>query len=128
MTVDDIIQTLDSINNHQHSKKLILNYFLEDLRSELQNSSYDFVRSAYFRYSGSSYERTVVKHNVDFDIQLILKEHFRADKFQMETFPEPGVCKLKIREENSYFPDYRRWITKNGHLRAAVLKKCIFRE
>ncbi|KAK7074760.1 hypothetical protein SK128_008585 [Halocaridina rubra] len=128
MTVDDIIQTLDSINNQQQSKKQILNSFLEDLRSELQNSSYDFVSSAYFCYAGSSYERTVVKHNTDFDIQLILKEHFRADKFQMETCPEPGVYKLKIREDSRSLPVYRRWIDKNGYLRVEVLRICIFRE
>ncbi|CAL4062310.1 unnamed protein product [Meganyctiphanes norvegica] len=122
--VDEVLEELDDIQTHVQSKKHLLNEFLEDLKTGIENSSdCELLQGVHFRYPGSSYEHVGVTEKTDYDVALVLPQPYNAENFAVEkTRHGAGLYKLKWIGTMDK-PDL---ININGYLKAIVLRDTIF--
>lgn len=124
--VEKALQKLDDINDNVQDKKQELNNFLDELMEEMGDSDCFLLENSHYLYSGSSYERSAVHDETDFDILLILPDPFKADDFELIECHKPGFCKL--RQSSGIEGEFKKWFNKNGFLKTQELRDYIFDE
>ncbi|KAK4313175.1 hypothetical protein Pmani_015459 [Petrolisthes manimaculis] len=119
--VEEVLEELHDINNEVDGKKEEVHSFLQTLQWFMKEDGDAILQDTTFDFAGSAYEGTAVSKVTDFDILLILPEPYVADNFVVYERHEPGIYKLKWRDEYDERPN--GFVNGKGYLEAKKLRE-----